>query len=122
MIFKTYYRITIPNSKFFFDEYETQEEAEAVAITNGIDIKCVDKIEMDKTDKAIAYMENHGIIEAHQTDENTLVYYSSFPLSRSTIKAVVSLDTGKEVREYMKHYYTAYKGKIGGKYTANYMA
>lgn len=122
MIFKTFYRIAIMNPKFVFDEYGTRQEAEAVAITHGIDTKHVDRIEMDKTDKAIAYMEKHGIIEAHQTDENTLVYYSSFPLSRSTIKAVVSLDTGKEVREYMEHYYTAYKGKIGGKYTANYMA
>ena len=122
MIFKTFYRITVMNPRFMFDEYETREEAEAVAISRGIDIGCVDRIEQDKTHEAICYMEDHGIIEAHQTDRNTLVFYSSFPLSRTTVKATVDLRTGKEKREYIKNYYTAYKSKIGGKYTANYMA
>ena len=69
--------------------------------------------------KATMYAEKHGIIECI-VDDNKMIYYSSFPLERKTIKAVVNLDTGKETREYLKRYYKAYTTKIGGKAQANY--
>ena len=42
--------------------------------------------------KAILYAEKYGVIEFH-VKKNQMIYYSSFPLEHSTIKAVVNLDT-----------------------------
>lgn len=69
--------------------------------------------------KAILYAEKYGVIEFH-VKKNQMIYYSSFPLEHSTIKAVVNLDTMQETRTYLSRYYTAYKSLINGKYQANY--
>ena len=69
--------------------------------------------------KAILYAEKYGVIEFH-VKKNQMIYYSSFPLEHSTIKAVVNLDTMQETRTYLSRYYTAYKNLINGKYQANY--
>lgn len=85
----------------------------------------IEHIEIETSQKAVynqlalSYAENHGVIEYHISG-NTMIYYSSFPMEHSTIKAVVNLDTMKEKRHYLKNYYIAYKSLIGGKYQANY--
>jgi hypothetical protein len=68
---------------------------------------------------ALRYAEKHGIIE-YYIKNNTMIYYSSFPIEHKTIKAVVNLDTLKEDRKYLSRYYCAYNKKIGGKIQANY--
>lgn len=69
--------------------------------------------------KALLYAEEYGIIE-YYVRGNKMIYYSSFPLEHSTIKAVVNLDTMTETRKYLNRYYKAYSALIGGKYQANY--
>ena len=69
--------------------------------------------------KALLYAEEHGVIEYH-VDGNKMIYYSSFPLERSTIEAVVDLDTMTEGRKYLPEYYIAYSDLIDGKYQSNY--
>lgn len=73
----------------------------------------------DYTHEAILYAEDHGIIEYH-VKGNKMIYYSSFPMERSTIRAVVNLDTWHEERKYIKGYYKPYKSLVGGRYQANY--
>ena len=68
---------------------------------------------------ALLYAEKHGIIE-YYIKNNTMIYYSSFPIEHKTVKAVVNLDTLKEERKYLSRYYCAYDKKIGGKIQANY--
>ena len=70
-------------------------------------------------DLALGYAEKYGICEYH-VKGNQMIYYSSFPMERATVKAVVNLDNMKEKRDYIKGYFIAYKSKIGGRYTANY--
>lgn len=68
---------------------------------------------------ALLYAENHGVIE-YYVENNQMIYYSSFPLEHSTVRVVVNLDTLKETRNYLSHYYIAYREKIDGKIQANY--
>lgn len=68
---------------------------------------------------ALVYAENHGIVEYH-VKGNKMIYYSSFPLEHSTIKATVNLTTMTETREYLKGYYKPYKSLVGGRYQSNY--
>ena len=69
----------------------------------------------------VEYAEKHGIIEYH-TIGNTMIFYSSFPMEHMTYTCAVDLATGKETRKELSRYYVAYKGKIAGKYYANYCA
>ena len=69
---------------------------------------------MDKYEyRALCFAEHNGILE-YKVVKNQMIFYSSFPLEHSTIKAVVDLDTLKETRDYLKRYYKAYDKKIGG--------
>lgn len=69
--------------------------------------------------KALEFAEKYGIIEYH-IQNNTMIYYSSFPFEQRTYKTIINLDTMlTEYRKPLKNYYKPYK-KIGGKYQANY--
>ena len=68
---------------------------------------------------ATAYAERYGVCE-FTVKGNTMVYYTSYPMERTTYKAVVNLDTTTETREAMKRYYKPWK-HIGG-VQVNYMA
>lgn len=70
-------------------------------------------------ERAMIFAEHVGAVEYHITG-NKMIFYSSFPLERSTVRAEVNLDTMEEKREYIKGYYPAYKSLIGGRYQANY--
>lgn len=70
---------------------------------------------------ALRYAEKYGIIEYHMEGRN-MVYYTSWPMERVTYRAVVNLDKMRERRTPMKRYTSPYKGLIGGRYQANYMA
>ena len=67
--------------------------------------------------EALRYAEKHGIIEYH-VKKNLMIFYPTYPMERTTYKAVVNLDTQKETREPLKKYYKAYQGKIAGRYYA----
>lgn len=71
--------------------------------------------------EAIKYAETYGICEFH-TQNNKMVYYTSFPIERKTYKAVVNLDTWKETRTALRGYFKPYDSLIAGKYQANYEA
>lgn len=67
---------------------------------------------------ATAYAEKYGICE-YKVKGNTMVYYTSYPLERTTYKATVNLDITHEFREAMRRYYKPLK-RIGGM-QVNYM-
>lgn len=69
--------------------------------------------------KAIMYAEKHGVCEFHLED-GKMVYYSSFPMEKTTYRCVVDLETMSEKRTPLRKYYKPYKAKISGKYQANY--
>lgn len=75
---------------------------------------------MKLSDRAIAYCEKYGIVEAYQTKPTEMFYYESFPIERATVKTVVNLEDYKETRKHIKGYFKPYKSKIGGKYYANW--
>lgn len=70
-------------------------------------------------EKAIRYAEKYGVVEFHMSGEN-MIYYSSFPMEKTTYKCVVDLETMSEKRTPLRKYYKPYKAKICGKYQANY--
>lgn len=69
---------------------------------------------------ALIYAEKHGICEYHVVG-NEMIYYSSFPMEKSTYKCVVNLENLTEIREKMNCYYRSYKDLIDGKFQSNYM-
>lgn len=54
--------------------------------------------------KALCYAEKYGICE-YKVTGNEMIYYKSYRMEHSTIKAVVNLDTMTETRSYMRRYY-----------------
>ena len=69
--------------------------------------------------RALCFAEKVGVIE-YTVIKNHMLFYSSFPLEHSTIRAIVNLDTMEESREYLKKYFVAYDKIIGHGLTANY--
>jgi len=72
------------------------------------------------SEMALRYAEKYGIIE-YKVKGNEMIYYSSFPIEHSTIRANVNLDTNKEIRTRLKRYFKSYHKTIGG-IKVNYMA
>lgn len=69
--------------------------------------------------KAIRYAEKYGVVEFHMSGKK-MIYYSSFPMEKTTYRCVVDLETMSEKRTPLRKYYKPYKAKISGRYQANY--
>lgn len=70
-------------------------------------------------ERAMAYAEHYGIVE-FKVKGKAMIYYTSWPMERTTYKVTVNLDIIYETREAMRRYYKPYK-HIGG-VQVNYMA
>lgn len=70
-------------------------------------------------ERAMAYAEHYGIVE-FKVKDNAMIYYTSWPMERTTYKVTVNLDIIHETREAMRRYYKPYKHI--GDVQVNYMA
>lgn len=69
--------------------------------------------------KALLYAEKYGVIE-YSVHDDTMVFYTSYPMEGKTYRVTVNLDTCQEERVELAKYYKPYDRKICGKLQANY--